>query len=165
MTTYNGRSANYIPGKEVVNKEPPVSKFVVEKLYRVHRERIGKIEPTIDSHVKIPDFLTNQSWKKAAEKQKRIKIARHNQEIYDRISKVENSESAYTSEQKQHVKRIELKATYLKKLKEHGRLVHLLKIQKENEYLLRRIERARPEYTKKKCEDWYKHHELFKAGR
>ena len=160
-----GRSAGYIPGKEVPNKEPPVSKFVVEKLYRVHRLRIQKIEPTIDSHVHIPDFLTNQSWKKNAEKQKAHRMALHNQEIYDRISKVENTDSQYTVEQKAHVRRIEIKAAYLKKLKEHGRLVQLLKIQKENEYLLRRIERARPEYTKKKCDDWYKHHELFKMGR
>jgi len=35
MTTYNGRSASYIPGKEVPNKEPGMSKYVVEKLYKV----------------------------------------------------------------------------------------------------------------------------------
>lgn len=165
MTTYDGRSASYVPGKEVPNREPPVSKFVVEKLYRVHRERIIKCQPTIDSHVKIPDFLTNQSWKKNAELQRQARIAKHNQEVYDRIAKVENAESQYTIANRIHVKRIEVKSGYLKKLKEHGRLVHLLKIQRENEYLLRRIEKAKPEYTQKKCAEWYRHHELFKAGR
>eukprot|EP01035_Chromulina_nebulosa_P027250 gene27250-35802_t len=48
MTTYNGRSANYVAGKEVPNKEPPMSKYVVEKLYKVHRERIYKIQPVVD---------------------------------------------------------------------------------------------------------------------
>ena len=37
MTTYNGRSANYVAGKEVPNKEPPMSKYVVEKLYKVNK--------------------------------------------------------------------------------------------------------------------------------
>ena len=63
MITMDGRAGSWIPGKEVVNKEPPVSKYVVEKLYKIHRERILKMEPTIDSHVHIPDFLTDQSWK------------------------------------------------------------------------------------------------------
>jgi hypothetical protein len=36
MTTMSGRSAQYIPGREPVNKEPSVSKFVVEKLYKVY---------------------------------------------------------------------------------------------------------------------------------
>lgn len=165
MTTYAGRSAGYVPGKEVVNKEPPVSKYVVEKLYRVHRERVNNMPSTIDSHVKIPDFLKNQTWKKSVERQRQERISQANQEIYDRISKLENKESGYRVEQKLHVKRIEAKSAYLKRLKEHGRLIQLLKIQKENEYLLRRIERAKPEYTKKKCDNWYKHHELFKAGR
>jgi hypothetical protein len=37
-----------VPGKEVPNKEPPVSKFVVEKLYEVHRRRLQKIESVVD---------------------------------------------------------------------------------------------------------------------
>jgi len=53
MTTYDGRAASFVPGREVFisphdhhhhhhhhliqvpNREPPVSKFVVEKLYKV----------------------------------------------------------------------------------------------------------------------------------
>lgn len=165
MTTYSGRSASYIPGKEVVNKEPPVSRYVVEKLYRVHRERIMKVQPTIDSHVKIPDFLTNQSWKKNAENQKKVVIARENQDIYGRIAKVENSEGLITKENKVHVKRVEAKLSYLKKLKEHGRLVQMIKIQKENELFLKRLEKAHPQYTIKGCKEWYRHHERFKMGR
>ena len=120
MTTYAGRSASYVPGKEVPNKEPPVSRYVVEKLYRVHRERVLNVEPTIDTHVKIPDFLTNQSWKKNAEIQKQKVIAKENQDIYHRLLKAENEESHITKENRVHVKRVESKLGYLKKLKEHG---------------------------------------------
>lgn len=165
MTTYNGRSASYVPGKEVPNKEPPVSKYVIEKLYRVHRERLQRAAPTIDSHVKIPEFLTNQSWKKNAERQKLIDVQRENQEMYGRISKVENGESDITKENKMHVKRVEAKLTYLRKLKRHGRLVQLVKIQRENEHLLKRLEKAKPQYTLKKCKEWYKYHEHYKNGR
>ncbi len=165
MTTYNGRSASYVPGKEVPNKEPPVSKYVIEKLYRVHRERLQKSAPTIDSHVKIPDFLTNQTWKKNAERQRLIDIQRENQEMYGRISKVENEESEITKENKLHVKRVESKLSYLRKLKRHGRLVQLVKIQRENEHLLKRLEKAKPQYTLKKCKEWYKYHEHYKNGR
>jgi hypothetical protein len=124
-----------------------------------------KVEPTIDSHVKIPDFLVNQTWKKNAEKQKLVVIARENQDIYGRIAKVENSESLITRENKVHVKRVESKLSYLRKLKEHGRLVNMLKIQRENELFLKRLEKANPQYTLKACKDWYRHHERFKAGR
>lgn len=165
MTTYSGRSASYVPGKEVVNKEPPVSRYVVEKLYRVHRERVLNVEKTIDSHVRIPDFLTNQSWKKNVAKHRQQLIDKGNQEIFRRLTKLELTESQITKENKEHVKRIEAKKSYLTRLKEHGRLVQLLKIQKENEHMLVRLEKAKPQYTLKKCKDWYKHHELFKMGR
>lgn len=165
MTTYNGRSANYVPGKEVVNKEPPVSRYVVEKLYKVHRERVLKVEKTIDSHVVIPDFLLNREWKKNAERQKQKVILQENQEIYNRLAKLDDQEGQIAKDSKIHIKRMSNKLDYLRKLKEHGRLVSLIKIQKENEYMLQRLEKAKPQYTLKKCKEWYKHHDLFKKGR
>jgi hypothetical protein len=60
MLTFEGKPSSFLPGKEVPNKEPPVSKFVVEKLYKVHRERLRDMQPVVDCHVEIPDFLTNQ---------------------------------------------------------------------------------------------------------
>lgn len=165
MTTYNGRSANYIPGKEVPNKEPPVSKFVVEKLYQVHRERLMKVTPTIDSHIHIPDFMKNQSWKKNVMLQQQKSITQHNQEIYRRIAKLEHEESPITKDSRMHVKRIESKAKYIKKLKHDGRVRRIVKIQKENEYFMKRIERVQPMYSLKDTKEWYKHHQNFKAGR
>ena len=41
----------------------------------------------------------------------------------------------------------------------------ILKRQKENEHFLKRIERAVPQYSMKKCNDWYQHHVHFKEGR
>lgn len=154
-----------MPGREVVNKEPPVSRYVVEKLYRVHRERVMKVETTIDTHIVIPDFLLNREWKKNSEKQKQKVVLQENQEIYKRIAKLEDSEGHISKENKEHRKRMTAKLDYLRKLKEHGRLVSLIKIQKENEYMLKRLEKAKPQYTLKKCKDWYKHHELYKMGR
>lgn len=165
MTTYSGRGASYIPGREVVNKEPPVSKYVVEKLYRVHRERVMRVEKTVDTRIVIPDFLLNREWKKNSEKQKQKIILQENQEIYKRIAKLEDNEGHIAKENREHIKRMSSKLDYLRKLKEHGRLVNLIKIQKENEYMLKRLEKAKPQYTLKKCKDWYKHHELFKLGR
>jgi hypothetical protein len=165
MTTYNGRGASYIPGKEVVNREPPVSRYVVEKLYRVHRERVIKVEKTLDTHVVIPDFLLNREWKKNAERQKKRVILRENQEMYNRLSKLENAEGRISKENKQHLKRITSKLDYLRKLKEHGRLVNLIKIQKENELMLSRLEKAKPQNSIKHFREWFKHHELFKLGR
>ncbi|KAJ1411522.1 hypothetical protein B484DRAFT_182663, partial [Ochromonadaceae sp. CCMP2298] len=165
MTTYAGKSAQYVPGRDVPNKEPPVSKFVVEKLYRVHRLRMRKIEPLVDCHVVVPDFLTNTTWKKNAENARKAKIASQNLYMFHRISKVENEESQYKKETRTHVKRIEHKALYLKKLKVQDRQHKNYKIQRENEYILKRIEQAQPEYTKKKMDEWYNYHKLFKLGR
>lgn len=41
----------------------------------------------------------------------------------------------------------------------------MLSIQRENELMQQRIQRARPEYTVKSMKEWYKHHEFFKDGR
>ena len=59
MLTFDGKSASFVPGKENPNKEPAVSKFVVEKLYKVHRERIRDMEPVIETTMEIPDFMQN----------------------------------------------------------------------------------------------------------
>lgn len=165
MLTFEGKSASFVPGREVPNKEPPVSKFVVEKLYKVHRERLRDMQPVVDCHVEIPDFLTNMSWKKITEEHRREVIRMHNEEIYQRIAKVENTESLITSENRKHIKHVENELKLMKNLKEKGRVRNILKIQRENEDLLQRIERARPEYTRKAIKEWYKHHELFKKGR
>lgn len=165
MITFDGKSASFVPGKEVPNKEPPVSKFVVEKLYKVHRERLRDMQPVVDCHVEIPDFLTNTSWKKITEEHRREVIRMHNETIYQRIAKVENSESAITTANRKHIKHVENELKLMKNLKEKGRVRNILKIQRENEDLLKRIERARPEYTRKAIKDWYRHHELFKKGR
>lgn len=166
MTTMGGRSAQYVPGREPVNKEPSVSKFVVEKLYKVHRERIVTMEPIVDCHVFVPDFLKGgQEWKRNAERTRVNRILKENQNIYKRIEKVDKEEGYFTKESRTHVRRVEAKLKYLRKLKDHGRVVDILKRQKENEHFLKRIENAVPQYSKKKMKDWYKYHEQFKQGR
>jgi len=165
MLTFDGKPASWVPGKETANKEPPTNKFVVEKLYKVHRQRINKMEPVVDCHVDIPDFLTNTSWKQITEQHRRDIITKQNEVIYKRIAKAENTESLITTENRVHIKRVEHELMLMKRLKQMGRIRDILKVQRENEDLLVRIERARPEYGKKGIKEWYRHHELFKEGR
>ena len=107
MLTFEGKASSFQPGKEVVNKEPPTNKFVVEKLYAVHRKRMAKMEPVVDCHVDIPDFLTNTSWKQITEQHRRDTITKQNEVIYKRIAKAENTESLITTENRLHIKRVE----------------------------------------------------------
>jgi len=165
MLTFDGKSASFIPGKENPNKEPAVSKFVVEKLYKVHRERIRDMEPVIETTMEIPDFMQNTGWKKITEQHRLEVIRRENEVIYQRIAKVENKESEITKASRLHNKRVETELMLMKNLKLKGRIRDFLKLQRENEDMLKRIERARPEYSLKNCKEWYKHHELFKQGR
>lgn len=90
---------------------------------------------------------------------------RHNEAMFERLAKVENSESLLAREKRDHVKKVTEGAKIMKRLKESDRQRKLLRIQKENEYMHSRIERTRAEYTIEKCNEWYKHHELFKRGR
>jgi hypothetical protein len=165
MTTYNGRSAGYNTGKDVVNKEPLVSNFFIERSYKVHRERLLCVNSTLDTHTKVPDFLVKQSWKKTAGRQRMVAIMRTNRAIYDRLATVESSESILSKETKEHLMKTESKMNHLTKIKEHGRLISLVKLQKENEYMLGRIENAKPLISAKKCQEWYKHHIDLKMGR
>jgi Ca2+-binding EF-hand superfamily protein len=165
MTTYDGRAYSFQPGKDVVNKEPPVSKFVVEKLYKVHRERILNIQPLVDCHVHIPDFLTDQTWKEAANEHRKNVIASRNEVIYQRIAKRANEESGITKASREHMRRVNEIKGHTKRLKEAGRLRKVFLIQRENEMMMQRIQRVQPEYTLKSMKEWYKHHTLFKEGR
>lgn len=165
MTTMDGRSSNYQPGKEVPNKEPPTNKFVVEMLYKVHRKRIQNIAGVVDCHIHIPDFLSDSSWKKLGNLAQNTRIAKENEELYGRIAKREAGESDLTRDARLHNLRITEIKSHSKRIKESGRIRKVQQIRKENELMLQHIERARPEYTLKSIKEWYKHHEHFKEGR
>ena len=104
MLNFNGIPYSFVPGRNVPNKEPPTNRFVVEKLYRVHRQRMQKMEPIVDCYVEIPDFLTNNDWKLQGQMHKRQEIARENEVIYKRIAKAERTESLITKETREHAK-------------------------------------------------------------
>lgn len=165
MLNFDGVPYSFMPGREVPNKEPPINKFVVEKLYRVHRKRMLKMVPVVDCHVHIPDFLNNQQWKEASERHHREMIAKENEIIYKRIAKAEKIESSLTREAREHTARVENELVLMKRLKKMGRIRDVLKTNRENEELLHRIQHARPAYGRKGIKEWYKHHEAFKKSR
>lgn len=70
MTTYEGKGFSYVSGKEAPNKEPPITHHLAEKSYNVHRRRLLKTERVVDDRMVIPEFMTNQLWKKLCEQHK-----------------------------------------------------------------------------------------------
>ena len=87
-TDFDGKPTSFVPGREVPNKEPAMSKFVVEKLYKVHRERIRDMVPIVDCNMEVPAFMQgNQSWKKITEEHRKDIIKMENEVIYQRIAK------------------------------------------------------------------------------
>lgn len=142
-----------------------MAKYVVEKLYKVHRERLGKVKSLTDNRLEVMDFLTNKTWKKTAAYHQELRIMKHNEEMYERIAKVENGESIIAKEKREHVKKVSEGSKVMDRLKRGDRERKILLIQKENEHLHARLQKASAEYTMKKCNEWYKHHALFKKGR
>ena len=168
MLTFEGKTFDYFKNKtkDPPNKEASPNRFLLEKLYRVHRRRVIGARPTIDSYVEVPDFFKNaQSAKEQAKEHQLGKIARENETIYKRIARAENAESLITKDTREHVKRVEHELVLMERLKRMGRARSVLRVNRENEDILLRIERARPEYSIKGMKEWYKHHELFKKGR
>jgi hypothetical protein len=165
MTTYSGKSARYDPGRVNPNKEPSTSLDVIEKMYKQHREKMLDIQPLVDDKIVIPSFIKKQSWKKLQLKHHDDEIANINEAIYKRLVKVESRESAIATDARTHIKRVNQQLKYWKSVNDHDRRRQQEKIQRENESFMQRIEKTRPEYTLKSCQDWYKHHERFKKGR
>ena len=81
MTTYDGRAASFVPGREVCishhhhhlhhhhhhhqliqvpNREPPVSKFVVEKLYKVILLLVISLIQSVSSISSISRYIENE---------------------------------------------------------------------------------------------------------
>lgn len=52
-------------------------------------------------------------------------IRKENQDIYRRIEKMENEEGFFTKERREHIARVESKLRYLRKLKDHDRVVQV----------------------------------------
>ncbi len=78
MITFDGKSASFVPGKQVPNREPlynAVGKKLLEKLHAVHRDRVINAEKTVDDRIKIMDFLTDTSWKLNARRHKVLLIS------------------------------------------------------------------------------------------
>ena len=168
MATMDGRAASFVPGVVPLNQEPlynAVGKKLLEKTYEVHRTRVLNAVPMVDARLRVFDFLTDQSWKLLSKRHQELELMKHNEIIYGRISKVENQESSYTRERREHVKNIEHQSKHSKRLKEVGRLRAVMKIQRENEHMHQRIQKAKPYYSRAKFQKAYKHHELFKNAK
>ena len=107
MTTFDGKGANYSPFKEPVNREPKVSNYIIEKMYKDHRSRLMNAEPVVDCHIVIPEFMSNQDWKKSQENEQRRLIALENAQLYNRISKLQTEETRFAKDSKHHIKMID----------------------------------------------------------
>lgn len=168
MTTFEGKSASFVAGKQSSNKEPlytAVGKKLLESLYCVHRERVLKVEKTVDDRFVALDFLTDTSWKQIARRHKELTIMKHNEAFYARLSKLENTESAFLREQKRHQRHIKGQAEYSKRLKAHGRRLKVDKINRENEHMHHRIAHATPFYSRKMfAADYKRNQEQINAG-
>jgi len=168
MSNFDGRAPSYVPGKVPLNQEPlytAVGKKLLEKVYEVHRARVINAEAMVDDRLRVFDFLTDQSWKMLSKRHQELELMKHNEIIYGRISKVENQESTYTKERREHVKNIEHQSKHSKRLKEVGRVRAVLKIQRENEHMHSRIQKAKPYYSRERMRREYQHHELFKNAK
>ena len=166
-TTFEGKPLSFDGMKHVVNKEPTLGsdKEVVEKMYRAHRERVLDQGTVLDTHVHIPEFMKNQTWRKVVKNRKDKILAVNNEHMYERLQKAQNKMSAYTADNIRHVELTGSMSKCMSNLRNATRLRKNVQIQRENEYLMVRLNKARPVSTAKDISDWYKHHVVFKEGR
>lgn len=168
MLTFEGKPFNYYKNKakQPPNKESSPNRFLLEKLYRVHRVRVLDARPAVETHVHIPDFIKNAlGAKEVAKEHQQQRVTKENETIYRRIARAENAESHITKDAREHVRRVEHELVLMERLKKMGRARGILRVNRENEDIMMRIEHARPEYSIKAMKEWYKYHELFKKGR
>ena len=162
---YDGKPSDYIAGKCATNKEPNVSKFLVEKLYRYHRERILKIETVVDDQLVIPVHIRKSGYKALTQRRHAHNIAIENEQFYQRLLKAEKKVSSITEDNIKHVKLVNNIKSHFTKLNDTVRVRKLTQIQKENEYFLHRLQKARPELSVTEVQAWYQGHVKFREGR
>ena len=148
-----------------MNKEPPATKITVERMYRSHRERLQKSKTVIDDHVVIPEFMKTQRWREIDKERKQKLLEIDNEHFYGRLTKAENKISIYTAANIEHTHLISSMRKHMCRLKENDRLRKQTQIQRENEYMLVRLQRVRPKSTAASMTDWYQNHIRFKEGR
>ena len=150
----------------MVNREPILTnKEVVEKMYRAHRERVLDQGTVLDTHVHVPEFMKNQVWRKISKNRKDKLLAVNNEHMYHRLQKAESKMSVYTADNIKHLELTGSMSKCMANLRSTARLRKNVQIQRENEYLMIRLNKARPVSTAKDISEWYKHHIVFKEGR
>ena len=167
MSTYDNKPLSFDSLKQAANREPTLgtTKEVVEKLYSAHRERVLTQHTVLDTHVHIPEFMRNQVWRKMARDRQDKILAVDNEHFYKRLLKAENRMSIYTAETIEHNQLIEGMSKHMNRLKEQARLRKNVQIQRENEYMIVRLNKAKPKTSADDIKNWYQYHVQFKEGR
>jgi hypothetical protein len=144
------------------------------------------VEAKVDDRLKLDTSLSDMSWKAKAKlfhvwklcfyvvpiyinvspcsfQDKRL--MEENKIIYERIAKVEACDSKITQEAREHVRRVESVREYDRRIREDGRRRIENRIERENIFFQRRLENVKSTYSRKRFQDEYKYHILFKNGR
>jgi hypothetical protein len=119
----------------------------------------------LDTHVHIPDFMKNQTWRKVAKNRRDKVLAVDNEAFYLRLLKAENSISTIKKDAIKHLETVGGMAKHMHRLKELDRLRKNVQIKRENHFLMARLHKARPNTSAKAMQKWYKHHADFRDGR
>ena len=78
-----------------------------------------------------------------------------NEEMYSRISKLEEADSRILLEQKEHLKNISIGLTHMGRLKAIARKQIQVKLLAENQHFKERMSKVKPYYSKKKWRNRY----------
>ena len=170
MLTFDGKGLSTSSHSRIrgpVNKEPVfATPAVVERIYANHRDRLlHHTESTIDTHVHIPDFLKNKTWRVQAKKRQQKVLALNNEHSTRRLEEAGKRMSVYTADNIKHTEILHAMEKHLGRLTKLTREHKVKEIRKENEFVNQRIRETRPVTRNEDLRAWYQHHHNFKQNR
>jgi len=170
MLTFDGKGLSTSASSRIrgpPNKEPVfATPAVVERVYGNHRDRLlHHTETTLDTHVHIPDFLKNKTWRVQAKKRQQKILAINNEHSTRRLEEAGKRMSVYTADNIKHAEILHAMEKHLGRLTKLTREHKVQEIRKENKFVNKRIRETRPVTRNTELREWYQHHLNFKNNR
>ena len=150
------------PKSIVSNRDLLMSKFLIEKQYREHRERIMSTSKVIDDSMVIPlQILKMKSYKKLTKTNEEKRINEANEKIFRRMSNLHTELPQNLTVPLGGAEYFGTRLRNLIRLRQHR------KININNDKLYNRLRKAKfhPEHSRANAKEWYDQQMRFRAAR
>lgn len=141
---------------------------VIEMDYRRHRQSLLKARSSLAGLHDNRDKVHAVNRRRQLDNEfRQMELARSNDQLFGRLRSIEEGESLYAKERREHIRRVLPLVQHRRHVSRTVQESRRAQVHQENMFVYSRISRVtpQPEHVPQACERWYSFHERVKAHR